>query len=106
MPNDELSVWRGLNAHSAMFVLAMTMAPASRSLRTMNASSGGTLSASAIEPPVVTMSCVSKLSFTRIGTQNSGPSASPAASSASIRSARSRAAGLTTVIAFRPEDSS
>lgn len=97
---EELTDWRGLKAHSAMFVLASTIAPASRIFRTMKASSGGTLSASAMDPPVVTMSCVSKLSLTSIGTQKSGPVASPAASAASSRSARSRAWGLSTVIAL------
>ena len=97
---DELTDWRALNAHSAMLVLASTMAPASRMRRTMKASSGGTLLASAIEPAVVTMSCVSKLSLTSMGTQKSGPGSSPAARAASSSSARSRAAGLTTVIAL------
>lgn len=83
-----------------MLVLAMTIAPASRILRTMKASSGGRLSASAIDPPVVTMSCVSKLSLTSIGTQNSGPVSSPAPSDASSSSARSSARGLSTVIAL------
>ena len=41
VPYDELTVWRGLNAHSAMFVLASTIAPASRMRRTTKASSGG-----------------------------------------------------------------
>ena len=98
--NDELTDWRGLKAHSAMLVLATTMAPSSRMRRTMKASSGGTLSARPIEPAVVTMSWVSKLSFTRTGTQKRGPGSSPAASAASSSSARSRAAGFTTVIAL------
>ena len=98
--NDELTDWRALKAHSAMFVLARTIAPASRIRRTMNASSGGMLLASAIEPAVVIMSCVSKLSLTSMGTQNSGPGSAPAASAASSSSARSSAAGLTTVIAL------
>ena len=97
---DELTDWRGLKAHSAMFVLATTTAPASRMRRTMKASSGGVLFASAIEPPVVTMSWVSKLSLTSMGTQKRGPGSSPAARAASSASARSRAAGFTTVIAL------
>ena len=83
-----------------MFVLAITIPSASRIFRTMKASSGGRLSASAMDPPVVTMSCVSKLSLTSIGTQKSGPIVSPAACAASSRSARSRARGLSTVIAL------
>ncbi len=102
MPRVELSVRRGLKAHSAMLVLARTMASASRSRRTMKASSGGRLSASATEPPVVGRSWVSKLSLTRSGAQNSGPGSSPAASRASISSARSSARGLTIEMALSP----
>ena len=102
---EELTVCLALKAHSAMLVLAITTASASRTRRTMKASSGGRLPIRAIEPPVVGRSCVSKLSFTSMGTQNSGPSSSPAATAASISSALPRALAFTTVIAFTVDSS-
>ena len=53
MPVIELTVTYGLKAHSAMFDFARTMAPASRSFFTMNASSEGVDPFIASEPPVV-----------------------------------------------------
>ena len=92
----------GLNAHSAIFVFASTIAPASLSFRIMKASSSGTLFRSAIDPPVVTMSAVSKLSFTSSGAQNSGGISIPFAKAESISSARRRALGFISVIALIP----
>ena len=102
VPYDELTVWRALNAHSAMFVFARTIPSASRSLRTMNASSGGRSSRSAMEPPVVGRSWVSKLSLMTNGAQKRGPSSSPLLTAASISPARLSALGFTTVMASRP----
>jgi hypothetical protein len=100
VPNEELTDCLGLNTHSAILVLAITIVPSSRIRRTMKASSGGTLSMSAIEPPVVTMSWVSKLSFTSIGTQKRSPRSEPDATAASISSALANALGFGTVIAL------
>ena len=62
----------------------------------MNASSGGRFPASAIEPPVVGKSCVSKLSFISTGAQKSGPSVPSPSTAWSISSARASAFGLMT----------
>ena len=69
----ELTVSYGENAHSAMFDFASTIAPAARMRATIVASCMGIQPFSASEPAVVCRSCVSKLSFTIIGTQWSGP---------------------------------
>ena len=53
MPAIELTVTYGLNAHSAMFVLARMMAPAARRRATIGLSLEGTKPFRASEPPVV-----------------------------------------------------
>ncbi len=75
----ELSVSYGVNAHSAMFDLASTMAPASLMRFTWNASFADTKPASASDPLALCNPMVSKLSFTIIGMQCSGPMGPPCA---------------------------
>ncbi len=79
----------------------MITAPASRSRRTTNASDDGVKPSRASEPPVVGMPAVSMLSFTATGMPCSVPLEPEAARSASRAAASSRAAGLTTMKAFR-----
>src|SRR6516165_6906836 len=98
--NIELTVSNGLQANSAMFDLASTTAPASRSLRTWNASLGGTDPFNDSDPAVVGMSAVLKLSLTISGTQCSGPAKPDCANLASSASAVARAFGLIMIIAF------
>src|ERR1700761_4626024 len=83
VPKDELTLLRGLNAHSAILVLASTMAPAFFSLRTTEASWRGKLSSIACEPAVVAKPLVSILSLTRTGTQKSGSFFEPARAASS-----------------------
>ena len=81
-------------AHSERFVLPRRTAPASRSLRTRNASAVGVAPRSASEPAVVFMrSAVPTLSFRRTGIPWSGPRTLPALRSASSRSAIEGASG-------------
>ena len=82
------------DANSDMFTLARMIAPASRSFFTTNASSGGTEPSSRIEPPVVGMSTVSKLSFRTMGMPCSGERGPLAFRSASSARAVSSAFGL------------
>ena len=65
-------------AHSDRLALAMTIAPAARRRRTMNASRGR-LPASAQEPAVVGIPVVSTLSLTMTGIPRSGPVVAAAA---------------------------
>src|SRR4030081_3252442 len=53
IPAIELSVTYGENAHSAIFALPRTIAPASRSRFTIKASVAGTVPFIASDPPVV-----------------------------------------------------
>ena len=64
-PSIELRVTP--DANSLMFALPRMIAPASRSFRTMNASSGGIDPFSRRDPAVVGMSCVSTLSLSTTG---------------------------------------
>ncbi len=96
----ELTVSYGVNANSAMFDLASTIAPASRMRRTMKASCCGTMPESDNEPAVVGRSRVSKLSFTIIGMQCRGPTGPPLANRLSSESAVASAAGFTTMRAL------
>ena len=57
-----------------------------------------------MEPPVVIMSWVSKLSFTTMGVQNNSGSGSLNARARSTSSAFAKAAGLVTMIALIPLD--
>ena len=82
----------GVNAHSAMFVLARTMAPASLTRFTRNASLLDTKPSSASDPFALCSPTVSKLSFTSIGTQWSGPTGPEAAKRASSAAASSAGA--------------
>jgi hypothetical protein len=72
-----------VEANSERLAFARMMAPASRSFFTTKASSGGMEPLSTIEPPVVGMSLVSKLSLSTTGTPCSGPRSLPALRSAS-----------------------
>ncbi len=87
-------------ASSLMFTLARMMAPASRSRRTRNASSGGIDPASSTDPPVVGMSEVSTLSFRTTGMPCSGDRGPLAARSRSSSRARSRARSLSQSTVF------
>jgi hypothetical protein len=93
----EFTVSYGLNANSAMFDFASTIAPAARTLRTWNASRPATKPSRDSEPAVVVISIVSKLSLTMIGTQCSGPTGPDRENRASSESATRTASGLTTV---------
>src|SRR5437899_3745758 len=82
-------------AHSLRFVFPSTIAPASRSRSTMNASLGAIDPFRASDPAVVIIrSAVAMLSLIRIGTPCRGPRAPLLARSASSRSAIARASGL------------
>jgi len=69
----ELTVSYGLNAHSAMFDFASTIAPASFTRLTRNASFEETNPFIASDPAALCKPIVSKLSLTMIGTQCKGP---------------------------------
>ena len=69
----ELTVSYGVNAHSAMFDLARTMAPAALTRFTWKASFDETKPSRASDPLALCSPMVSKLSLTIIGTQWSGP---------------------------------
>ena len=97
----ELTVSYGVNAHSAMFDFASTIAPASLTRFTWKASFGDTKPARASEPFALCRPMVSKLSLTIIGTQWSGPTGPPAANRRSSSSASLRASGFVTTMALR-----
>ena len=88
------------DANSLRFTFASTMAPASLSLRTTKASSGGRESWSRKDPAVVGMSAVSKLSLRSTGIPWSGERRPDRSRSASIARARSRAFGFTEMTAL------
>src|SRR3972149_6484339 len=85
-------------AYSVSVALPRMMAPASRSLRVMKASSGGTDPSRATEPAVVGMSKGSTLSLSRTGTPNSGPRGSPRGGGWEAASGRPRAMTARTAI--------
>ena len=90
-----------------MFVLPMTMAPASVSRWTTDASAAGTWSEKSREPRVVRSPAVSTQSLTVMGTPCSGPIISPVAAAAWTLRARSSAPSLRVTIALsRPLTSS
>jgi hypothetical protein len=87
-------------ASSVIPVLAMMMAPASRSFRVTVASYGGTSPSKASAPPVVGMSVVWMLSLRATGIPWRGPRIFPCARSRSRASASSSARGFTVIAAF------
>ena len=83
-----------------MFDLASTMAPAALMRATWNASLFDTKPASASEPLALCRPMVSKLSFTIVGTQCSGPVRPPCANRRSRSSACFSASGLVMTMAL------
>ena len=97
-PSMELSCTP--DANSLMLSLARMMAPASRSLRTMKASSGGTEPFSRSDPAVVGMSPVSTLSLSNTGMPCSSERGPRVRRSSSRARALSSACGLSVRTAF------
>ena len=89
-PNAEFSVLEPM-ANSSQLVLPMTMAPAAATFVTTVASYGGFQPSRIFDEQVVGTPRVHMLSFSAIGTPASGPGSLPAATIASIASARDRA---------------
>ena len=96
----ELTVSKGVNAHSAMFDFASTIAPASLIRLTWNASFVDTKPASARDPFALCSPIVSKLSLTIVGTQWSGPTKPPCPARRSRSSASFNASGFVTTMAL------
>src|SRR5215510_10394629 len=100
VPRIELTVSIGENAHSAMFDLARTMAPAFLMRATRNASLLDTNPLRVMEPLALCRPLVSKLSFTIAGMQWSGPVRPDFLNFASCASASAIALGLVATIAL------
>ena len=100
VPRIEFTVSSGLNANSAMFDLASTIAPAALMRFTRNASLLDTNPAIDADPSALCRPIVSKLSFTIAGTQWSGPVRPPWANRRSSASASFRASGFVMTMAL------
>ena len=98
-PEIEELLWID-RAHSCMFTLPRTIAPAARKRATWNASASGLKPASASDPAVVAKSAVPMLSLRTIGIPCNGPRGPAAALSASSRFAMTPASGFTVTKVF------
>src|SRR5450759_4632484 len=96
-PKAEFSVEEPI-ANSSQFALPTTMPPAARIRSTHVAVYGGRHPSRILEPQVVGVPRVQRLSFTAIGTPASGPGSSPRATVASMSSAARRASSARTSV--------
>ncbi len=96
-PKAEFSVDEPI-ANSSRLVLPTTMAPATRTRSTTVASYGGVHPSRIFDEQVVGTPRVHRLSLSAIGTPASAPGSAPAATAASISSARARAESAVTTL--------
>lgn len=101
-PQPAMAIGERKLAHSVMFALPRTTAPASRSRRTSSASLAGRAADSAVDPAVVgCRSAVSMFSLSSTGMPSSGPRDPWTRRARSLARAMAAASGLTVTTAPR-----